>query len=101
MSKEEIIITTLNHLLEEVTELKEQLGLNKDTFNVKDFSAYSGIKESFIYKIVGQQLISYSKPNGKMLFFSKSDVDDYLRQNPVKAKSEISKDAIEFSLRKK
>lgn len=101
MSKEEIIITTLNHLLEEVNSLKENLAFNKSTFNVKDFSAYSGIKESYIYKIVGQELIKYSKPNGKMLFFNKSDIDRFLLQNPIKPKSEIEQEAIEFSLKKK
>lgn len=100
MGKEEIIISTLNHLLEEMNILKENLSFNKSTFNVKDFSAYSGIKESYIYKIVGQELINFSKPNGKMLFFKKLDVDDYLLQNPVKAKSTIEKEALEFSQRK-
>lgn len=100
MSKEEIIISTLNHLLTEVNALKENLTFNKSIFNVKDFSLYSGIKESYIYKIVGNQEINFSKPGGKMLFFSKEDVDSYLLKNPVKSKVSIESAALEFSLKK-
>lgn len=100
MSKEEIIISTLNHLLTEVNALKENLTFNKSIFNVKDFSLYSGIKESYIYKIVGNHEVSFSKPGGKMLFFSKEDVDSYLLKNPVKAKVSIESAALEFSLKK-
>ncbi len=101
MSKEEIIITTLNHLLAEVNELKENLAFNKTVFNVKDFSSYSGIKESFIYKIVGNQQINFSKPGGKMLFFTKEDVDAYLLKNPVRSTDSTKDLAIEFSLKNK
>jgi len=101
MSKEEIIISTLNHLLKEVNELKENSVFNKSVFNVKDFSFYSGFKESYIYKLTSREEIEFSKPNGKMVFFSKEKIDEFLLKNPVKSKTSIESAAIEYSLRNK
>ncbi|SER04773.1 MULTISPECIES: hypothetical protein [Epilithonimonas] len=101
MSKDEIIMTILNQLLQEVSELKERLYLSKKVFNVKDFSFYSGFKESHIYKLTSKDEIDYSKPNGKMVFFDKEKIDEYLLKNPVKAKTSIENIALEYSFRKK
>ncbi|MFC6267480.1 DNA-binding protein [Frigoriflavimonas asaccharolytica] len=99
MSKDEVILSVLNQLLEELGVIKENLFLSKKIFNVKDFSKYSGFKESYIYKIRGD--INYSKPNGKMVFFKKDDVENYLLRNPSKSKFAIEQEAIEFSTKKK
>ncbi|MCD9854530.1 helix-turn-helix domain-containing protein [Epilithonimonas sp. JDS] len=101
MNKEEIIITALNQVLQEVSDLKERLYLSKKVFNVKDFSFYSGFKESHIYKLTSQGEIEFSKPNGKMVFFDKEIIDKYLLQNSVKARTSIESAAIEYAYRKK
>lgn len=97
MSKDELILSVLNQILEEFGQIKESLFLSKETFNVKDFSKYSGFKESYIYKIIDD--VNHSKPNGKMLFFKKEDIDDYLLRNPSKSKTTLKREAVEFSLK--
>ncbi|WP_449401362.1 helix-turn-helix domain-containing protein [Chryseobacterium wanjuense] len=41
-------------------------------FNVEELADYTGFSKSYIYKLVHSNIIPYSKPNGKTLFFEKS-----------------------------
>lgn len=101
MSQEAVIISTLNQLLEELAEIKENLYLSKKVFNVQDFSRYSGFKESYIYKIIGRKEVDHSKPGGKMVFFNKDKIDEYLLSNEFKSADTIQNEAIEFALTRK
>lgn len=66
----------------------------KTILNVDELSEYTGFKKSYIYKLVHQNLIPFSKPNGKVLFFEKVKIDHWLLQNSSSSKSEIEAVAI-------
>jgi len=65
------------------------VGLNKTIFNVEDLINYTGYKRSYIYKLVHNNVIPFSKPNGKTLFFEKSEIDTWLLQNKSQSISQI------------
>lgn len=90
----EIILHKLNRIEKHIFGLKSIL-------NVEELAEYTGFKKSYIYKLVHENLIPFSKPNGKVLFFERKKIDEFLLQNASKSKDEISKEAIEFSLGKK
>lgn len=73
----------------------------KSILNVEELAEYTGFKKSYIYKLVHENLIPYSKPNGKVLFFDRQKIDEFLLQNASKSKEEINRESIEFSLKKK
>jgi len=72
----------------------------KFILNVEELSDYTGFKKSYIYKLVHTNSLPFSKPNGKVLFFERKKVDDWLLKNSHKSNDEIQQEAIEFSLRK-
>lgn len=90
----EIILYKLNRIEKHIFGLKSIL-------NVEELADYTGFKKSYIYKLVHENLIPYSKPNGKVLFFDRKKVDEFLLKNATKSKDEIEQEAIEFSLKKK
>ncbi len=94
MEKDEIILHKLNRIEKYIFGLKEIL-------NVEELSDYTGFKKSYIYKLVHSNSIAFSKPNGKVLFFERKKIDEWLLRNSHKSHEEIQQDAIEFSLRKK
>ena len=53
----------------------------KDILNVEELSEYTGFKKSYIYKLVHESKIPYSKPNGKSLFFDRKKIDQWLLSN--------------------
>ncbi len=73
----------------------------KDILNVDELSEYTGFKKSYIYKLVHNSKIPFSKPNGKTLFFERRKIDSWLLQNSYKSESESKKEAFNYINNKK
>jgi len=71
----------------------------KDILNVEELSDYTGFSKSSIYKLVHKSQIPYSKPNGKLLFFDRKKIDDWLLQNSHKSTSDLQHEALEYTLK--
>lgn len=50
----------------------------KEFLTIDELATYIGFKKSYIYKLVMNNKIPYSKPNGKTLFFEKKKIDEWL-----------------------
>ena len=90
----EIILHKLNRIEKHIFSLKPIL-------NVEELSEYTGFKKSYIYKLVHSNSLPFSKTNGKILFFDKSKIDEWLLSNSSKSNNEIEQEALEFALKKK
>ncbi len=64
------------------------------TFN--EAAEYLGLSKSFLYKLTSSNNIPCYKPEGKKLYFSKSELDSWLLRNPVKTKTEIEQEADDY-----
>ncbi len=62
-----------------VTQIHSYLGKQILSFN--EAIQYLDVSKSFLYKLTSQNLISYSKPSGKLIYFKKSDLDNWMLQN--------------------
>ncbi len=68
-----------NHILEKLNKLENILTKqNKKPLNLKEASAYLGFRPSYLYKLTHKKIIPFHKPSGKMLFFSKSELDEWI-----------------------
>jgi excisionase family DNA binding protein len=47
-------------------------------------SEYLGISLSYLYKLTSLKKIPHYKPNGKMIYFVKSELDQWIINNPSK-----------------
>lgn len=68
----------------------------KEILNVEDLINYTGYKRSYIYKLVHNNVIPFSKPNGKTFFFEKSEIDSWLLQNKSQSISQIEDSAHQY-----
>ena len=55
----------------------------------KEAAEYLGVSKSYLYKLTSFNKISFYKPNGKKIYFSKSDLDTWILRNRVSSKEEI------------
>ena len=62
---------------------------------------YLGLKPSYLYKLMMRRSIPYYKPNGKLCFFSKEDLDTWLTNIRVKSQAEIDSDAAQYLVNRK
>jgi len=88
-------------ILERLDRLEKLLVGNKEVLTFDEASDYTGISRSYLYKLTASGRIPHSKPNGKMLFFEKSKLVEWLLQNKRKSKKEIEEEAIAYTFRNK
>jgi excisionase family DNA binding protein len=63
-------------------EILKHLALQKEVLSLEEFCLYTGISKAYAYKLTVSRKIKFYRPLGKMLFFNKEDVIDFLKQNP-------------------
>ncbi|WP_445731888.1 helix-turn-helix domain-containing protein [Mariniflexile sp.] len=88
-------------ILERLDRLEKLLIGSKEVLTFDEASDYTGISRSYLYKLTASGRIPHSKPNGKMLFFEKSKLVEWLLQNRRKSKNEIEAEAIAYTFRNK
>jgi excisionase family DNA binding protein len=62
--------------------LFEQNLLQKQVYNVKEAAHYLSMSRANLYQLTHKKLIRYYCPGGKNLAFRRTDLDEYLLQNP-------------------
>ena len=91
-----------NLILERLERIEAILSKTAKTIlTVDDLIDYTGFKRSYIYKLVHLNEIPYSKPQGKILFFDREEIDHWLRQNKSQSKSQIGSNAIDYFFKSK
>lgn len=61
---------------------------------------YFGIKRSYLYKLTHRKVIPHYKPFGKMIYFDKGEVDQWLKNNRVSTEEELSERANNYMMEK-
>ncbi|SEJ40378.1 transcriptional regulator, AlpA family [Myroides marinus] len=92
-----------NQIIHQQRELKEAIGFNliqqKEMINVQELSDYIGMSTSSIYKLVYNNVIPFYKPNGKILYFDREEINTWLRQNKSQSVAQIEQQALDYSLK--
>lgn len=90
-------------ILKELYEIKQlTLLASKKVLTMDDVSLLTGLSKSHIYKLVSWKRIPHYKSNGgKLTFFEKNEVEQWLLQNRVKTTDEIEAEAQIFCMQKR
>lgn len=84
-------------IIEKLDRIEKMLeGYQKEILNVNELVKYTGFKKSQIYSLVHKNLIPFSKPNGKYLFFAKAEIDLWLLQNKTPSIKQITDKASSY-----
>ena len=82
-----------------VSELEQMLFLTKDVLSFDEASKF--LSKSYLYKLTSGNLIPHYKPQGKMLYFERTDLEMWLRQNPVKTQAQIEQEVQRYVMSSK
>ena len=80
-------------LQKRVETLEDMLEAGKEVLTVEEAAKFMGIARSSLYKMTSDQTIPFYRPNGKMIFFEKSDILSWIRKNRVSSREEIEEEA--------
>lgn len=91
---------TLNYLKQQFAELKtlSLLG-SKSVLSVTELSQYLGLSKSRIYALICKRRIPYYKNDGgKLTFFNRAEIDQWLLAKRVPTADEIEQKAVSYCL---
>lgn len=74
--------------------LKKQNFQQKEIMSLEEAQLYLNVSKSFLYKLTSNNELTFFKPNGKLIFIRKVDLDQWMLQNKNKSirESEIEMD---------
>lgn len=70
----------------------------KNVLTVEEAAIFLGFSESYVYKLTCTQQIPFYKPNGKMLYFRKGELEEWMTQNRVASEVEIGERAANYNV---
>ena len=88
---------TENNVIEKRLEKIEKLLLGqKDVFTFEECCQYTGISKTYMYKLTCTNRVPHFKPHGKIIYFSKEEIDRWLLKNPIKTTEAIEQEAATY-----
>ena len=84
-------------ILEKLTNIENLLkAQNGRPLTLEEAADYLGFSKSYLYKLTSANKIPHYKPQGKRLYFAKSELDKWLLRNPVKTTAAIEQEANDY-----
>lgn len=88
---EEKYVEAIEQLI--VQKFDELRSLAKPFLTVEELASYLGVKTSYIYKMTHNREIPYYKPGGKMVYFDRKEIDEWVLSQRVATADEIRSEA--------
>lgn len=73
----------------------------KEMLSFNEASAFAGISKSYLYKLTSSRRIPHYKPTGKLIFFNRRELQDWLQKNKISSIDEIEAKAQSYCLQVK
>lgn len=68
----------------------------KNVLDVDDVVALTGLSKGFVYKLTCRKEIPHYKPNGKLLYFDRQEIESWMKQNRVNTIEEAEQTASKY-----
>lgn len=79
-------------------EVTDQLYFLKPILTFEEGCQYTGLSKSWMYKLTSTGKIPFYKPEGRKIYFKKSDLEDWMLRNRQSSNAEIERKATKHSL---
>lgn len=70
--------------------IKSRFIFQKEVLTFSEGCAYCGFTSSYMYKLTSFNKIPYYKPNGKMIFFLRSELEGWILSNRIASREEAN-----------
>ena len=72
----------------------------KEVLTSDEAAKYMGVSKSYLYKLTMRQQMPHFKPMGKMCYFNRLELEQWLQSNRVATATEIEQQAQTFCMKK-
>lgn len=85
-------LESMQSIEERLTNLERINQGAKTILTLEEVAKYTNYSKSYIYKLTSKGDIPYYKPNGKQLYFKRTEIDEWLLTNRNKTNQEIERE---------
>ena len=89
----EVSPVAIAELEQRVTLLENVVFVSKDVLTLEEASMFLGLSRSALYKMTHNNVIPFFRPNGKMIYFEKSELLEWIRAHRVASETETAEKA--------
>lgn len=75
------ILGPAQELIERLAKLEQKVYQTKNVLTFEEACEYIGVSESLLYKLTAAKEVPHYKPRGKMLYFRREEIDEWLLHN--------------------
>jgi predicted DNA-binding transcriptional regulator AlpA len=68
----------------------------KNVLNFSEACRFTGLSSSHLYKLTSTQQVPYFKPNQKLIYFDRVEIEKWLLQNRIPTTAEIEQQAANY-----
>ena len=72
----------------------------KEVLTSEEVAEYMGVSKSYLYKLTMLKQIPHYKPNGKMCYFNRKEIEQWLLSNRISTVDELSQQAQTYCFKK-
>ena len=76
------------------------IGCTKEVLTSDEAAVYMCVSKSYLYKLTMRKQIPHYKPMGKMCYFNRAELEEWLQQNRCATDAELSQKAAGYCQRK-
>lgn len=88
-------------IMKQLAEIKAfSLLAAKKVLGIDDVVLLTGLSKAYIYKLTCRKEIPYYKPNGKLVYFDRQEVEGWMKRNRVNSIVEADQMASKYLLEK-
>lgn len=73
---------------------------SKEVLTAQETARYMGVSMSYLYKLTMKKQIPHYKPMGKVCYFKRDEVEEWLLSNRISTEQEINNKALSYCRRK-
>lgn len=81
---------------EQLDRIESSLLSQKRVLTIDEVSKFTGLSKSFLYKLSALKILPHYKPNGKVIFIDRTELESFLLQNPIKTSTEIDQESTSY-----
>lgn len=74
---------------EQLDRIENSLAVQKEVMSFEEAAQYTGLSKSYLYKLTSGAKIPHYKPAGKLCYFNRTELDQWLQQNRISTHDEI------------
>jgi excisionase family DNA binding protein len=75
--------------------------VGKEVLTFDEAATFTGLSKSTLYKLTAGQRIPHYKPSGKLCYFNRSELQEWLQRGRVSTTDEVQQQAADYCMKNK